>query len=104
MSDLFDVRYWDVFPKTIRVSRSPVERTIPLSIRGNPDGIPEFESVDPSIVNVDANGVVRFGLQSGSTLILVYDSPERARVRYVEVEVVHETPGAFWAAWEEPTP
>jgi hypothetical protein len=104
MTGILDVRYWDAYPKTIRVSRSAVERSVPLSIRGNPAGTPEFESVDPTIATVDANGVVRFGLQPGSTLILVHNSPERASVRYVEVEVVHEAPGAFWAAWEEPMP
>jgi hypothetical protein len=104
MTGILDVRYWDAYPKTIRVSRSAVERSVPLSIRGNPAGTPEFESVDPTIATVDANGVVRFGLQPGATLILVYDSSERSNVRYVPIEVIQDTPGAVWMAWEEPAP
>jgi uncharacterized protein (DUF1810 family) len=34
--------YWDVFPKLIRVSRSPFVQRIPLSIRGLPEA-PVFE-------------------------------------------------------------
>jgi hypothetical protein len=103
-SEILNIRYWDVFPKKIRVSRSAVERAIPLSIRGNPSGTPEFESMDSSIATVDSEGVVHTGLQPGATLIRIYDSWERSSVRTVSVEVAALPAGAVWMAWEEPAP
>ena len=89
------VRYWDVFPKLIKVSRSWRSIIVPLSIRGNPRGDIQFESVDPNIAWVDWQGRVNIGWQPGATLILIYDSESRDSVRYVRVEVIEESGGGY---------
>lgn len=89
------VRYWDVFPKHIKVSVNSWGVTIPLSIRGDPTGDPEFESADSSIAWVDGDGQVNLGWQAGSTVIKVYDSDNRDSVRYVQVEVVDQGGGGY---------
>jgi len=78
--------YWDVFPKLIRVSRSPFVQRIPLSIRGLPEE-PVFESSNPDVASVDEDGNVECGFVPGAAMILVWDSPERLSLRHVQVEV-----------------
>jgi hypothetical protein len=78
--------YWDVFPKLIRVSRSPFVQRIPLSIRGLPE-VPVFESSNPDVASVDEGGNVECGFVPGAAMILVWDSPERLSLRHVQVEV-----------------
>ena len=81
------VQYWDVFPKLIKVSKHPLGTSVPLSVRGNPRGTVQFESADPIVAFVDANGIVSLGLSAGSTVITAYDSEDRTSIRYVLVEV-----------------
>jgi hypothetical protein len=80
--------YWDVFPKTVKVSLTGWPVTIPLSIRGAPVGQIEFESTDSELAWVDEDGRLNLGWQQGATVIMVYDSEDRESVRYVQVEVV----------------
>lgn len=97
-----DIRYWDVFPKSIKVSRTDTNVSIPLSIRGTPQGTPVFAVSDSGIVQVDANGVALLGAQAGAAMIMVYDSSAHTSVRYVQVEVLEPTPPqAVWLPWEE---
>jgi hypothetical protein len=87
------VRYWDVYPKSIKVTLSWRALSIPLSIRGNPRGEIKYEVADESIAWVDRQGRVRLGERPGATMIMVYDSPMRDSVRYVQVEVLFEGGG-----------
>ena len=82
------VQYWDVFPKIIKVSKSPLGTVVPLSVRGLPRGTVQFQSVDEIVATVDANGIVNLGLNVGSTVIVSYDSEDRTSARYVIAEVV----------------
>ena len=82
------VQYWDVFPKSIKVSKSPLGTVVPLSVRGIPRGAVQFESVDGIVATVDAHGLVNLGLNVGSTVIVAYDSEDRTSARYVIAEVV----------------
>ena len=82
------VQYWDVFPKTIKVSKSPLGTVVPLSVRGLPRGTVQFQSADEIVATVDVNGLVTLGLNVGSTVIVAYDSEDRTIARYVIAEVV----------------
>lgn len=82
------VRYWDVFPKSVKVSLTGWSVSIPLSIRGEPSGDIEFEVVEGNIAWVDEDGRLNLGWQTGATVVMVYDSEDRDSVRYVQVEVV----------------
>lgn len=85
------VPYWDVYPKSIKVTQGEMQVVVPLSVRGNPGGTPVFESVQPWIADVSPNGRVILGNSEGCTMILVYGSEERQSIRYVQVEVVANT-------------
>lgn len=80
--------YWEIFPKTVKVSLAGWPVRIPLSIRGEPAGEIEFESADSNIAWVDEDGGLNLGWQAGATVVMVYDSQDRDSVRYVQVEVV----------------
>lgn len=82
------VRYWDVFPKSVKVSLTGWPVTVPLSVRGEPAGEVEFESADPNIAWVDESGRLNLGWQAGATVITAYDSEARESVRHIQVEVV----------------
>ncbi len=82
------VPYWDVYPKSIKVTQDAMDVIIPLSIRGDLGGEPVFESVQPWIADVIPNGRVHARHVAGATMILVYDSEAKTSVRYVQVEVV----------------
>lgn len=90
-----DFRYWDVFPKKIRVTRSWWSMSIPLSIRGNPKGELQYESVNSDIAWVDWEGRVQLGWSVGATVIIVYDSLSRDSVRYIQVEVIEESGSGY---------
>ena len=81
------VQYWDVFPKSIKVSKNPFGTIVPLSVRGNPRGSVVFESSDAIVASVDTNGTVSLGMSAGSAVITAYDSEDRTSIRYVLVEV-----------------
>ena len=82
------VQYWDVFPKSIKVSQSDIPVTVPLSVRGAPRGAVEFESASPGIASVDEVGRVTLGGLAGATQIMAYESADRQSVRYVQIDVV----------------
>lgn len=107
------VPYWDVFPSRVLLSGTESDGSVPLSIRGDCIENPVFESVDSSIAEIDVDGIVT-GKALGQTMILVYSSPEKKSVRYVEVQVgttvvstgstgnTGTTPEpAVWQSWEE---
>jgi hypothetical protein len=58
------MRYWDVFPKYIRMTK-PLNPEgflpVPISIRGTPLGTPIFEVSNPEVATVDADGNVMPG-------------------------------------------
>lgn len=87
MTDL-QVQYWDVFPKSIKVSHGSLNMTVPLSVRGNPRGRVIFDSSNWAIATVSEDGIVSLGYNVGATLISAYDSEERTSMRYVQVEVI----------------
>ncbi len=87
MTDI-QVPYWDVFPKSIKVSHGSLNVTVPLSIRGNPRGTACFDSSNWAIATVSEAGVVSLGYNVGATVLAVYDSEDRTSVRYVQVEVI----------------
>ena len=82
------VQYWDVFPKSMRVSKSDAPIDVPLTARGNPRGTVQFESNDPVFASVSPEGVVTMGATLGACEIVAYDSENKDSVRYVRVEVV----------------
>ena len=82
------VQYWDVFPKTIKVSHGSLNMSVPLSIRGNPRGRVIFDVSNMAIATVSEDGGVSLGYNVGATVIAAYDSEERTSVRYVQVEVI----------------
>jgi len=85
---LDQVQYWDVFPKTIKVSHGSLNMNVPLSVRGNPRGRVIFDVSNMAIATVSEDGVVSLGYNVGATVIAAYDSEERTSVRYVQVEVI----------------
>lgn len=82
------VQYWDVFPKSIRVSHGSLNMSVPLSVRGNPRGSVCFDSANWAIATVSEAGIVSLGYNVGATIISAYDSEDRTSVRYVQVEVI----------------
>ena len=82
------IPYWDVYPRSIKVTQNETAVSVPLSIRGNPSGSPVFESLRPDIAEVGSNGRVSLGIVVGATLIIIYDSEDHTSVRYIQVEVV----------------
>ena len=99
-----DVRYWDVFPKHIKVSKATANRTVPLTVTGTLVGVPLFISTDYSIASVDTNGTVTLGTKVGAAMITAYDFTLEGQttIRHIQVEVVApEEPQAVWLPWEE---
>jgi len=99
-----DVRYWDVFPKHIKISKSTSNRTVPLTISGTLVGVPIFISTDYNIASVDANGTVSLGTVVGAAMITAYDLNLQGQttIRHIQVEVVApEEPQAVWLPWGE---
>ncbi len=93
--DQAQIHYWDVYPKSIKVTHSWQSLSIPLSIRGNPRGEIQYEVVDDTIAWIDWQGHIRLGERTGATTIMVYDSEMRNSVRYVQVEVLEESGGGY---------
>ena len=82
-----DQVYWDVFPKSIKVSKGYSPVTVPLTVRGNPRGVVQFESNDPTFASVSPEGVVSLGVYVGAGEIMAFDSLDRDSVRCLRVEV-----------------
>lgn len=83
-----EIQYWDVFPKSIKVSKVDYPVSVPLTLRGTPRGTVLFESVNTGVASVSAEGIVSLGTTLGGSEITVYDSEEKDSVRFVRVEVV----------------
>ena len=82
------VPYWDVFPKSIKISHGSLNMSVPLSVRGNPRGNVCFDVSNMAIATVSESGIVSLGYNVGATIIAAYDSEDRTSVRYVQVEVI----------------
>ncbi|WP_029895014.1 hypothetical protein [Desulfohalovibrio reitneri] len=82
------IDYWDVSPRTLRVSRYAWGPPIQLAIHGDYAEEPEFESSDPDVVWVDSSGYIYPGDKIGCAVITVFDSWRRRSARFVQVEVV----------------
>lgn len=82
------IRYWDVFPKSIRISQGGDGHAIPLSIRGNVN-FPEFVSSNPEVAFVDPGGVLHCGWNKGNAMITAYILTETGQMslRHMAVEV-----------------
>jgi hypothetical protein len=78
--------YWDVFPKSVRLSLSETPQAIPLSIRGYID-TPVFRSSNPDVINVNDQGVLQSGGTFGNAMIMIWKSIDKKSVRHVAVEV-----------------
>jgi hypothetical protein len=78
--------FWDVFPKLVKVSTSPVEQSIPLSIRGEVES-PSLESSNTEVATIGPNGEIRCGRVPGASVIMIWRSAARDSVRHVQVEV-----------------
>ena len=83
-----EIQYWDVFPKSIKVSKVAYPVSVPLTLRGTPRGTVIFESANTGVATVSAEGVISLGTTLGGSEITVYDSDARDSVRFVRVEVV----------------
>ncbi|MDF7806210.1 hypothetical protein P4E94_02095 [Pontiellaceae bacterium B12219] len=81
-----ELNYWDVFPQSIRFSKSDEMQFIPLSMRGSARSV-EFESSNPAVAEVFEDGVLAAGTEVGNAMIMVRDSENRNTLRYLQVEV-----------------
>lgn len=81
-----ELNYWDVFPQSIRFSKSDEMQFIPLSMRGSTRSL-EFESSNPAVAEVFEDGVLAAGTEVGNAMIMVRDSENRNTLRYLQVEV-----------------
>ena len=99
------MRYWDVEPRQIKVSKSATNRSVALNISGGLAGALSFTSTDSSIAAVDTNGVLSLGTKVGAAMITARDAgsgAEPASLRHVQVEVIDEQEAlACWLPWEE---
>ena len=83
-----EIQYWDVFPKSIKVSKVDTPVSVPLTARGTLRGTAIFESSNPGVATVSAEGLVSLGTALGGSEITVYDSEDKDSIRFVGVEVV----------------
>ena len=81
-----ELNYWNIFPQSIRFSKSDEMQVIPLSIRGVERSV-EFESSNPPVAEVYEDGVLATGLEVGNAMIMVRDVAHPASLRYLQVEV-----------------
>ena len=83
-----DPYYWDVQPQRIRISSGPTVK-VPISILGDPKGTPHIETLHSTIARIDTEDhCLTLGHNPGLTMALVYDSPAKSSVRYIEIEVI----------------
>jgi hypothetical protein len=93
------VDYWDVSPRTIKMTRNSWGPSIQLTIHGTFPESPEFESSDPDVVQVDSSGNVYPGYKTGSAVITVFDSWRRESARYVQFELSEQDYGSGYGYW-----
>lgn len=82
-----EIQYWDIFPKSIKVSKVDTPVIVPLTARGTLRGTAIFESSNPGVATISADGVVSLGTTLGGSEITVFDSEDKDSVRFVRVEV-----------------
>jgi hypothetical protein len=85
-----EIRYWDVFPKSIRGFRTPnggQNMTMQLVLCGDPVGV-MFESSDEVIAEVTGAGVVTVGMKVGYAELRVYEPEHPEETRKVHVQVL----------------
>ncbi|HOZ49883.1 MAG TPA: hypothetical protein PK468_24995 [Candidatus Hydrogenedentes bacterium] len=85
-----DIRYWDVFPKSICGFRTPnggQDMTVQLVLCGDPPGV-IFESDDTSIATLTGAGVVTLGMKVGCTTIRVFEPARPENTRKVDVQII----------------
>ena len=80
--------YWEIQPATIKVSQNFDGISIPLVVRGQPQGGVNglsFSSTNPDVAQVN-DGQLVCGSTRGAAMLIVRDGGQG--VRYVQVEVV----------------
>lgn len=93
------IDYWDVSPRSIKVTRNSWGSPVQLTIHGTFPESPEFESSDPDVVQVDSSGNVYPGYKTGSAVITVFDSWRRESARYVQFELTEQDYGSGYGYW-----
>jgi hypothetical protein len=93
------IDYWDVSPRSIKMTRNSWGPPVQLTIHGTFPESPEFESSDPDVVQVDSSGNVYPGYKTGSAVITVFDSWRRRSARYVQVEIAAQEYGSGYGYW-----
>jgi len=81
-----ELNYWDVFPQSIRFSKSEDMQELPLTTRGSAKRL-EFESSNPAVAEVVDGGVLAAGTEVGNAMIMVRDAENPDSLRYLRVEV-----------------
>jgi hypothetical protein len=93
------IDYWDVSPRSIKMTRNSWGPSVQLTIHGSFPESPEFESSDPDVVQVDSSGNVYPGYKTGSAVITVFDSWRRESARYVQFELSEQDYGSGYGYW-----
>jgi hypothetical protein len=93
------IDYWDVSPRSIKMTRNSWGPSVQLTIHGTFPESPEFESSDPDVVQVDSSGNVYPGYKTGSAVITVFDSWRRRSARFVQVEIAAQEYGSGYGYW-----
>jgi hypothetical protein len=93
------IDYWDVSPRSIKMTRNSWGPSVQLTIHGTFPESPEFESSDPDVVQVDSSGNVYPGYKTGSAVITVFDSWRRESARYVQFELSEQDYGSGYGYW-----
>lgn len=93
------IDYWDVSPRTIKMTRNSWGQPVQLTIHGSFSESPEFESSDSDVVWVDSSGYVYPGYKTGKAVITVFDSWRRRSARYVQFELAEQEYGSGYGYW-----
>jgi hypothetical protein len=93
------IDYWDVSPRSIKMTRNSWGPPVQLTIHGTFPESPEFESSDPDVVQVDSSGNVYPGYKTGSAVITVFDSWRRESARYVQFELTEQDYCSGYGYW-----
>ena len=93
------IDYWDVSPRSIKMTRNSWGPSFQLTIHGTFPESPEFESSDSDVVQVESSGNVYPGYKTGSAVITVFDSWRRESARYVQFELSEQEYGSGYGYW-----
>lgn len=77
--------FWDIEPKAVKVSQIFDPITIPITLRGEPEGGLSITSLNTGIAKI-TNGDIRLGPQVGATMVIIRDQGNG--IRYIQVEVM----------------